>query len=124
MRSTFIAVAVAVAACFQLGLAADCTTQANFASAESFDLTDAQTLQQNIVSDNFNPPLNFPIPAQSTSHSTLSFGSATACIENQFLFENTHLAQSDVAFAIQDIIDQCGGQYPFFGYVNLLPLLL
>jgi hypothetical protein len=85
--------------------AADCLPLDD--SLPVFDVADAQQLQQDIMNNNFNPQISFPIEVKAGHEQPFILGTALACVSNAFLFDNTHDSQSDIAFAIQNIIDQC-----------------
>ncbi|KFY42140.1 hypothetical protein V494_02574 [Pseudogymnoascus sp. VKM F-4513 (FW-928)] len=50
----------------------------------------------------------WPIEVVAASSYAFTHGSVQFCISNDYLFDNTHVAQGDVVGAINNIIDQCG----------------
>jgi hypothetical protein len=106
MRSSVYAQgAVALFSLFTLGFAADCNPGDD--PIPNFSIADGRGLQNDIAGNQFTPQLGFPFLIEASHTASFSVGSAIACLENGFLFENTHIAQSDLAFAVQNILDQC-----------------
>ncbi|KIW22745.1 uncharacterized protein PV07_11011 [Cladophialophora immunda] len=70
--------------------------------------TDYETLSNDILSNNFNPPLSDPIklgPVQQQPFPNI--GTASACLSNDFIFESASIALSDVQAAAAAIFSQC-----------------
>lgn len=75
---------------------------------KQFNVADGQDLQRQIANNNLNPSpgRNFELKAGNKKKFTRS--SVKACVVNSFLFENTHVALGDVAFAVNFLLEQCG----------------
>ncbi|KAK5165516.1 uncharacterized protein LTR77_009045 [Saxophila tyrrhenica] len=68
----------------------------------------------------------FPLEVKAQQVGSATAGTATLCVVNGFFFDNTHVAASDVDFAIRDIISQCsedgtsnGGNFKIKGDTGL-----
>ncbi|RFU74127.1 hypothetical protein TARUN_8127 [Trichoderma arundinaceum] len=97
--------AVAFFSLFTLGFAAECASHSG--SIPSFSVSDGRSLQNDIHGNVFDSKLDFPLFLEAGHVATFSVGSATACLENSSPFENTHIGQTDLANAIQNILDEC-----------------
>lgn len=73
-----------------------------------FDVADGQALQHNIATNNLgnSSGTNFALKALNTQ--TFSSGTAKVCVSNPFVFSNTHVALSDVASAVNSLLQECG----------------
>lgn len=84
---------------------------------QAFSLADGQALLSDFQTGNING-FSDDFPLNALSFETETTGSAKVTIENDFLFENTHVFFSSVASAVQQILDQCcegSTQDPCFG---------
>ncbi|KAF3076245.1 hypothetical protein V8C43DRAFT_299619 [Trichoderma afarasin] len=124
MRSSVYAALFSLVA---VGLAVECHPKVD--PIPTFSLSDGRNLQNDIHGNQFNPPLNFPLTIDPAHTASFSVGSAIACIENAYSFESTKIGQTDLANAIQAIMDECdhgngvtkGGKVDIIGD-NGLPL--
>lgn len=66
-----------------------------------------QALINNVGSNNFDPPLDFPIEVKAQHLIGGETQGVKFCIENNFLFDNTHVAQGDIISALEAIRDDC-----------------
>ncbi|KAH6608626.1 hypothetical protein Trco_001972 [Trichoderma cornu-damae] len=106
MPSSFYAQgAVAFFSLFTLGFAAECSSKSD--PIPSFSLADARNLQNDIHGNVFEPKLAFPLFLESAHTATFSVGSAIACLVNKSPFQSTHIGQTDLANAVQNILDEC-----------------
>ncbi|UKZ54197.1 hypothetical protein TrVGV298_008004 [Trichoderma virens] len=73
-----------------------------------FNVADGQNLQQNLAQNTISnsPGTEFELKAQQQQN--FFDGSAKLCVVNSFLFENTHVALGDVAFAVNFLLGSCG----------------
>jgi hypothetical protein len=86
---------------------------------------DFSSLASDIANDNFNPQVANPFALNAVSSQSFTLGSAGVCVENDFIFENTHVFLSDVASGAQSVFNQCnaqGGQTTIHGDSGLLPV--
>ncbi|KAL7935363.1 hypothetical protein V8C35DRAFT_299266 [Trichoderma chlorosporum] len=103
MRSSVYA--AAFVSLFTLGFAAECHPKVD--PIPSFSLSDGRNLQNDVHGNQFSPPLDFPLTIDPAHTASFAVGSAIACIENAFSFESTRIGQTDLANAIQNIMDEC-----------------
>ncbi|KIX92174.1 uncharacterized protein Z520_12167 [Fonsecaea multimorphosa CBS 102226] len=90
------------------GLSVTCTPTNSEVQGPTVLTTDYETLSNDILSNNFNPPLSDPIklgPVQQQPFPNI--GSAGACLSNDFIFESASIALSDVQAAAAAIFSQC-----------------
>jgi hypothetical protein len=110
MRSSvYIQGAAAFFSLFTLGSAApgaSCYAHDD-ASIPSFSVADGRKLQNEIAGNKFDPQLDFPFLIEAAHTASFSMGSARACLANTYSFQNTHIDQNDLRFAVQTILDQC-----------------
>lgn len=92
-------------------MAADCTPSV---SNQSFQTSDGFSLLGDFQNNNVEG-LSDHFELDATHDETVTHGTALVSIENAFLFENTHIAFSDVAFAVADILSQCCSGDTCFG---------
>ncbi|KAG4267498.1 hypothetical protein FPRO04_12821 [Fusarium proliferatum] len=81
-----------------------------------------QALINNVGSNNFDPPLDFPIEVKAQHLIGGETQGVKFCIENNFLFDNTHVAQGDIISALETIRDDCdrfGGKRQAHGDTGL-----
>ncbi|OAP64260.1 hypothetical protein AYL99_00232 [Fonsecaea erecta] len=70
--------------------------------------SDYEELSNDILSNNFNPPLSDPIKLGPTQQQPFPrIGTAGACLHNDFLFRSASIALSDVQAAAAAIFSQC-----------------
>ncbi|KAL7946008.1 hypothetical protein V8C42DRAFT_322211 [Trichoderma barbatum] len=105
MRSSVYAQGAAAFFFFTLGFAAECHPKVG--PIPSFSLSDGRNLQNDIHGNQFTPPLEFPFVIDPAHTASFSVGSAIACLENSYSWESTKIGQTDLANAIQNIMDEC-----------------
>ena len=102
-------IALALAASAPLCLAATCQSNGNFQTV------DATTLLGQIQGNTI-PNVSIPSSIEVDATHSVKFGSDAAnsgtggpivCINNDFLFDNTHVAISDIIAAVSETIQQC-----------------
>lgn len=73
-----------------------------------FNVADGQALQHSLATNNLSnsPGANFALKALNTQ--TFNSGTAKVCVTNPFVFSNTHVALSDVASAVNSLLQECG----------------
>lgn len=104
MHSIYIV--TAVLSFFGSALAADC-----FPSQDNpLNPQDIQVVADNLENNNLNPAATFPLSLPSFTTFHFNVGDVKFCVENDFPFSNTHVAQSDLVLAVQNIHDQCGSK--------------
>jgi hypothetical protein len=110
-------------------LAADCTS--NPVGGKQMITEDITTLANDISNHNLASG-SITDPAELKASHSISFehGTVRFCIENDFLFENTHLAFGDIASAAQDVASQCcsgeqcnGGKFTIKGDTGLSTIM-
>ncbi|CAM6116767.1 unnamed protein product [Calypogeia fissa] len=95
----------------------------NFNTQNSINVADITNLGNNVATNSFNPPLDSPLGFTALSTHSVNLGTAQFCMRNDFLFESTHIALSDIQFGADDIVSQCcsnapvcqGGQFTITG---------
>lgn len=97
--------AVALFSLFALGFAAECHPKVD--PIPSFSLSDGRNLQNDVHGNQFTPPLEFPFSIEALHVASFAVGSAIACLENAYSYEHTLIGQTDLANAIQNILDEC-----------------
>ncbi|KAM0258382.1 hypothetical protein ACHAQJ_003857 [Trichoderma viride] len=127
MRSSVYAQgAAAFFSLFTLGSAAFCNPADD--PIPKFSVSDGRELQNDIAGNKFTPQLDFPFLIEASHTASFSVGSAIACLENGFHFDNTHVEQTDLAFAVQNILDECddsdgtskGGKFQLIGDTGVI----
>ncbi|KAL6873089.1 hypothetical protein J3F83DRAFT_600906 [Trichoderma novae-zelandiae] len=102
MQSSILAALVSLVT---LSSAAECHPKVE--PIPSFSIADGRSLQNDIHGNQFTPPLEFPFAIEPAHVASFSVGSAIACLENGYSFESTKIGQTDLANAIQNIMDEC-----------------
>ncbi|KAH8667089.1 hypothetical protein BX600DRAFT_463151 [Xylariales sp. PMI_506] len=89
---------------------------------DAISIDDAQQALTILANNELDPPIDYPLYLEASHSREFDVNTVNMCIGNDYLFENTHVAQSDMINAIQDIIDQCytggdfyGGTYQILG---------
>ncbi|KAL7786207.1 hypothetical protein V8C37DRAFT_300379 [Trichoderma ceciliae] len=126
LSSSYAQGAVAFFSLITMGLASTCNPKSD--PIPNFSISDGRNLQNDIHGNVFTPKLDFPFLIEAAHTATFSLGSAIACLLNTSPFENTHLEQTDLAFAVQTLLDNCdngdgtskGGQTQVIGDTKLV----
>ncbi|KAJ4250143.1 hypothetical protein NW762_011954 [Fusarium torreyae] len=84
-------------------LAADCFRDAG----QDILSSDIEIAIDDVDSGNLNNAV-FPLELKASHFHFVNRGGAKICIENNFLFDNTHVSQADIVAAARNIRDECG----------------
>lgn len=98
-----VAAAVVLTSYASLSMAQSCT------NAQDINPGDFSALISDVANDAFNPPLANPFALNAESSQSFTLGTAFFCVQNRFIFENTHVFLSTVSGAAQQIFNNCGG---------------
>ncbi|KAJ3536147.1 hypothetical protein NM208_g6842 [Fusarium decemcellulare] len=82
-------------------IAADCFP----GSGSGVNPDDVQRIAEVIRQNAFNTPETFPMEIKAQHEFGFTVGSARFCLTNEFLFDNTHVSQGDLVFAVQNLHD-------------------
>jgi hypothetical protein len=77
----------------------------------SFQPGDVDFLISSIASNFLNPAESNPdsVLIEASHNVKFTSGSATGCVLNNFLFENTHFKLTDFANGLQELVNACNG---------------
>ncbi|KAF9775354.1 hypothetical protein IL306_006530 [Fusarium sp. DS 682] len=80
-----------------------------FGGHATIPVDEIQKLRDQLANNDFSPPIDFPTELKAQQQLTVHLDTAKVCVENNFLFDNTHVAQNDVVDAVQILLDECRG---------------
>lgn len=98
---------LATLAITQLAVAQNCFPGGQGSNVNGNDLS---SLANSIANDNLDPRLPNPFPLNRLSTQSFVNNNAGVCVENDFVFENTHVFLADTANAAQSIFNKCNAQ--------------
>jgi hypothetical protein len=91
-----------------LALASLASAQTCF-NAQDIDSNDFSGLISSVNNNNITPHVDNPFALNHKSSQQFAQGTAEFCVQNKFIFENTHVSLSTIANAAQQIFNNCGG---------------
>ncbi|KAM0697276.1 hypothetical protein Q7P36_003347 [Cladosporium allicinum] len=107
MHTSMFALVYIIGMLTRLSLAGGGSSFLSCGGSSNINTGDALTLVNATVLNTFAEPSSDPFPLDASSSEQFVTATAQFCIENDFLFDNTHIALHDLAEGAFSVLDMC-----------------